>query len=134
MKMSIGPVPIVYPHHHQSTKDWIPQLFNVGQLKLSLGTRGGVLDWNTANTSQGNGQSTQPIPTSTSHVPGHVTVISPLGTPWEHFEKKVTVMSLSGSFKVFFAVSPVVQSQCSQPVKLKMSQNGELDMFQTGKF
>ena len=29
----------------------------------SLGARGGVPDWNTANTSQGNGQSTQPIPT-----------------------------------------------------------------------
>ena len=29
----------------------------------TLGTRGGVPDWNTANTLQGNGQSTQPIPT-----------------------------------------------------------------------
>ena len=29
----------------------------------NTGARGGVLDWNTANTSQGNGQSTQPIPT-----------------------------------------------------------------------
>ena len=31
--------------------------------QYSLGARGGVPDWNTANTLQGNGQSTQPIPT-----------------------------------------------------------------------
>ena len=31
--------------------------------EVTLGARGGVLDWNTANSLQGNGQSTQPIPT-----------------------------------------------------------------------
>ena len=34
VKMSIGPVPIVHPHHHQSMKDRVPQLFNVCQAKL----------------------------------------------------------------------------------------------------
>ena len=34
MKMSIGPIPIIHPHHHQRTKDRIPQLFYVGQPKL----------------------------------------------------------------------------------------------------
>ena len=34
MKTSISPIPIVYPHHHQSTKDGIPQLFHVGQTEF----------------------------------------------------------------------------------------------------
>src|SRR6267378_7519447 len=43
-------------------------------------------------------------------------------------------MSLSGSFKEVFAVSPVMGSQCSQPVKFKMSQNGVPEMAQSGTF
>ena len=56
-----------------------------------------------------------------------------MGTSWI-FPKKVPVMSLSGSFKEFFAVFPVVWSQCSQPVKPKMSQNGVLEVNQSGTF
>ena len=34
MKTSIGPIPIVYPHHHQCMKDRIPQLLHVGQTEF----------------------------------------------------------------------------------------------------
>ena len=37
MKMSISPVPIVYPHHHQCMKDGIPQSFHIGQMELFRG-------------------------------------------------------------------------------------------------
>ena len=43
-------------------------------------------------------------------------------------------MFLSGSFKEFFAVFPVVRSQCSQPVKSKMSQNGVPVVNRSGTF
>ena len=38
-------------------------VIDTGGIPHSLGARGGVPGWNTANTLQGNGQSTQPIPT-----------------------------------------------------------------------
>ena len=50
------------------------------------------------------------------------------------FPKKVPVMFLSGSFKEFFAVSPVMGLQCSHPVKFKMSQNSVPEMTQRGTF
>ena len=34
MKMSIGPIPIIYPHHHQHTKDGVPQSFHIGQTEF----------------------------------------------------------------------------------------------------
>jgi len=40
----------------------------------------------------------------------------------------------SGSFTVYFAVFPVVWSQCSQPVKLEMSWNSVPEMFLSGTF
>ena len=38
MKTSIGPVPIIYPYHHQHMKDGIPQLFHIGEMELFRGT------------------------------------------------------------------------------------------------
>ena len=43
-------------------------------------------------------------------------------------------MFLSGSFKEFFAVFPVMRSQCSQPVKPKMSQTGVPEVTRNGMF
>jgi len=48
--------------------------------------------------------------------------------------KKVPMMFPSGSFTVYFAVFPPVQSQCSQLVKFEMNQNDVLKMFQGGTF
>ncbi|KAF9643138.1 hypothetical protein BDM02DRAFT_3132630 [Thelephora ganbajun] len=55
------------------------------------------------------------------------------GTP-VIFPRKVPVMFLSGSFKGLFVMSQVVQLQCSQSVKLKMSQNHVPEMFLSGIF
>ena len=43
-------------------------------------------------------------------------------------------MFLSGPFKEYFAVFPVVRSRCSQPVKFRMSQNSVLVVNQSGTF
>ena len=53
---------------------------------------------------------------------------------FKNFPKNVTVMFWSGSFKEFFMVFPAVWLQCSQPVKLKMSHTGALEMFLSDKF
>ena len=34
MKTSIDPIPVMYPHHHQLTKDRVPQSFHVGQTEF----------------------------------------------------------------------------------------------------
>ena len=34
MKTSVDPLPIEHPNHDQGAKDWVPQLFHVGQTEL----------------------------------------------------------------------------------------------------
>ena len=60
-----------------------------------------------------------------------VPIRNTMGTPWI-FPKKVLLVFLSGSFEMYFVMFPAVWSQCSQPVKLKMNQNGVLEMFLSG--
>ena len=50
------------------------------------------------------------------------------------FPKNVIAISLSGSFTISFVMYPVMGSQCSQPVKLKMSQTGVPEVFLSGTF
>ena len=37
MKTIVVPPPIVHPHHHQDTENWIPQLFHVSQTEYFRG-------------------------------------------------------------------------------------------------